>query len=64
MFEQRFTERARKKVVRTRAKAHRLCHDCMDIEQPLLGPVHEEEGLAAQGLIATFSIDETRGPRR
>jgi ATP-dependent Clp protease ATP-binding subunit ClpC len=64
MFEQRFTERARKKVVRTQAKAYRLRHDYMDIEQPLLGPLHEEEGLAAQGLITSVSIDETRGPRR
>lgn len=64
MFEQRFTERARKTVVRTQEKSYRLRHGYMETERLLAGLLRDEKVLAAQGSIPGAALDEAGGPRR
>jgi ATP-dependent Clp protease ATP-binding subunit ClpC len=53
MFE-RFTDRARRVMVRAQEEARTLGHDCADTEHLLLALVQENDGVAAKALESLF----------
>ena len=60
MFE-RFTDRARRVVVRAQEEARNLNHNYIGTEHILLGLIHEGEGVAAQALEAMgISLESVR----
>ena len=60
MFE-RFTDRARRVVVRAQGEASGLGHDYIGTEHILLGLIREGEGVAAKALTAMeISLDAVR----